>query len=100
MHESSRLQTGMTTDYVNRIIGRPCTELSRAEFGGSSTVMRMWEGTGSWLGNMNATFQNGRLMAKAQMGLSSISAGGSQTGSRPQVQEGVISQRRSFLAAS
>ena len=69
MQEFNRLQTGMTIGDVNRIIGCPGTELSRAEFGGSSTVMFMWEGTGSWLGNMNATFQDGRLMAKAQMGL-------------------------------
>ena len=69
MQEFNRLQTGMTISDVNRIIGCPGTELSRAEFGDSSTVRFMWEGSGSWLGNMNATFQDGRLMAKAQMGL-------------------------------
>src|SRR5690606_13982312 len=67
--ECNRLQTGTTIRDVNRISGCPGTELSRAEFGGSPTVMFMWEGTGSWLGNTNATFQDGRLMAKAQMGL-------------------------------
>lgn len=35
---------------------------------GITTVMFMWEGT-SFGGNMNAMFQNGKLVTKAQFGL-------------------------------
>ena len=69
MAEFSRLNTGMSYDDASRTIGCRGTELSRVDYGDYSTVMYMWEGTGTLIGNMNATFQNGRLIAKAQMGL-------------------------------
>lgn len=37
-------------------------------FGGQETVMLSWQGE-AFLSNMNATFINGKLTAKAQLGL-------------------------------
>jgi len=45
----------------------PGTEMSRSDIAGYTTVMYSWQGPG--LGNMNAMFQNGRLVTKAQFGL-------------------------------
>ena len=63
----NRVKNGMTFDQVTAIIGKPSQELSRSDLGGTETVMYMWEGS---LGaNMNAMFQNGKLVQKAQFGL-------------------------------
>ncbi|RWE60638.1 MAG: hypothetical protein E5V24_12620 [Mesorhizobium sp.] len=43
-------------------------ELSSSEFGGYETVMYIWDGNG-FGGNMNAMFQNGAMVSKAQFGL-------------------------------
>jgi hypothetical protein len=42
--------------------------MSQVAFGGQETVMVTWPGTG-FLSNMNATLDNDRLVAKAQLGL-------------------------------
>lgn len=63
----NRVKSGMTFDQVTAIIGQPSQEMSRTAIGGTETVMYMWEGH---LGaNMNATFQDGKLVQKAQFGL-------------------------------
>lgn len=67
MEGYNRIKTGMTFEQVTAIIGQPSQEMSRNELAGTETVMYMWEGM---LGaNMNAMFQNGKLVQKAQFGL-------------------------------
>lgn len=74
-----RIQTGMTYPEVVRILGTQRVLMSQHELdvpnlgGGQSQVssrdtrMHMWRDSG--LGTMNAVFQNGRLINKAQFGL-------------------------------
>jgi hypothetical protein len=50
-----------------RTIGEAGTEISRSELAGISTVMYSWQNPGG--ANMNAMFQNGSLVTKAQFGL-------------------------------
>jgi hypothetical protein len=68
MEKYSRVEPGMTYDQVVKILGQPDQELSRSEMAGITTVMYMWNGT-SVGGNMNAMFQSGKLVNKAQFGL-------------------------------
>lgn len=66
----NQIQTGMTYAQVVRIIGGEGTEISRVEIPGAGrTVMYAWDGKGTIGANMSATFQDGRLMSKAQAGL-------------------------------
>ncbi len=67
MANYNRLRTGMSYSQVVKILGSGGTELSSNDIGGYHTVMYMWQGDGG--GNMNAMFQNGRLIQKAQFGL-------------------------------
>jgi hypothetical protein len=64
-----KIQTGMTYSQVVEILGEPGEELSRSSFGDITTVMYSWKGKGSLGANMNAMFQNDRLISKAQFGL-------------------------------
>lgn len=64
-----QLQTGMSYSEAVAILGGPGKEISRSDLGGTSTVMYQWEAGGFSVGNMNAMFQNGRLVSKAQFGL-------------------------------
>ena len=68
MKQYSKVKMGMTYSEVVQILGEPDQELSRTELSGYTTVMYMWEGN-SLGGNMNAMFQNGKLVNKAQFGL-------------------------------
>ena len=61
------ITTGMAYDQVVAILGQPGEEISSSDIAGHSTVMYQWKGAG--LGNMNAMFQNGKLISKAQFGL-------------------------------
>lgn len=63
------IQTGMTYGEVTRILGKSGTELSSNDIAGIKTVMYMWENSNPSEGNMNAMFQDGKLIAKAQFGL-------------------------------
>jgi pyruvate/2-oxoglutarate dehydrogenase complex dihydrolipoamide acyltransferase (E2) component len=62
-----RVKTGMTYDEVHVIVGAHGQELSRVEVGGITAVVFMWQNRDG--SNMNVTFQNGRVAAKAQFGL-------------------------------
>jgi hypothetical protein len=67
MSEFSRLQSGATYQRAVSIIGAAGEEMSRSEIAGITTVMYGWKNfDGS---NMNAMFQNGGLVNKAQFGL-------------------------------
>jgi len=65
--EYDRIEEGMTYEQVKRTIGASGEELSRSDIAGYSTVMYSW--TNANRSNMNAMFQNGRLVNKAQFGL-------------------------------
>jgi len=67
MAEFSSLQTGMTYQQAVEIIGAPGEEMSRSDLAGYTTVMYGWKNSGG--SNMNAMFQNGALVNKAQFGL-------------------------------
>jgi Domain of Unknown Function with PDB structure (DUF3862) len=72
MANYNRLKTGMTYAQVVAILGKEGTELSSSEIGGTRGAMYMWKGDGlSKLAgaNMNAMFENGKLVSKAQLGL-------------------------------
>lgn len=64
-----RLHSGMTYAEAVAALGRPGQENSRSEMVGLTTVMYSWTGAGSIGANMNAMFQNDRLINKAQFGL-------------------------------
>ena len=69
MEKFSNMKAGMSYYQIERDIGCPARELSSSAIGGYKTVMVAWDGTGSFGANMNATFQNGVLVGKAQFGL-------------------------------
>jgi hypothetical protein len=61
------IQEGMSYAEVCAIIGEPGEELSRSDIAGYATVMYSWKNSNG--SNMNAMFQNGKLVNKAQFGL-------------------------------
>ena len=65
--EYARIKEGMNYSQVCRIIGVQGTEISRSSLAGITTVMYSW--TNGDYSNMNAMFQNDRLVTKAQFGL-------------------------------
>ena len=65
------IATGMTYKQVVSITGAEGEELSSNELGGISTVMYQWRSATAPGANMNAMFQNDRLVSKAQFGLAS-----------------------------
>jgi hypothetical protein len=50
------------------ILGKDGEELSSNEIAGVKTVMYKWDGNG-FAANMNAMFQNDKMMSKSQLGL-------------------------------
>jgi hypothetical protein len=64
----NRLKNGMKYADVVSIIGPPSQELSRTAIGGHEAVMFTWQ-VGFLGANMNAMFENGRLVSKAQINL-------------------------------
>ncbi len=65
--EYGRIQTGMTYEQVVEVIGVGGVELSRNQIGDLVTVMYSWTNENG--SNMNAMFQKGELIQKAQFGL-------------------------------
>ena len=63
------LETGMSYAEAVQILGRAGTEISRGDLANIVTVMYAWEGDGGVGANMNAMFQNDKLVTKAQLGL-------------------------------
>jgi hypothetical protein len=60
------ISPGMTYPQVRALLGREGELLSRSDIAGYTTVMYAWKNSH---GNMNAMFQDGRLVSKAQFGL-------------------------------
>jgi hypothetical protein len=69
MENYGKLQTGMTYEEVVAILGKQGEEMSSNDIGGYTTVMYKWDGDTGFGANMNAMFQNGKLIQKAQFGL-------------------------------
>ncbi|MBI4924127.1 MAG: hypothetical protein HY834_20520 [Devosia nanyangense] len=69
LKEYSALKAGMSLHRAASVIGCPGTEMSRVSIGGQETVLVSWRGTRGLFSNMNATFDNDRLVAKGQLGL-------------------------------
>lgn len=62
------LRMGMSYQDVVTILGSSGIEVTRSELGDLTTVMYEWYARNG-LGNMNAMFQNDRLVSKTQFGL-------------------------------
>ena len=65
--EYDQIATGMTYEQVKQIIGAPGEENAHDETAGFVTVSYQWMNSNG--SNMNAMFQNGKLVSKAQAGL-------------------------------
>lgn len=65
--EYDQLREGMALEDVQRIIGASGEEQSRSDLAGITTVMYSWMNSNG--SNMNAMFQNNKLITKAQFGL-------------------------------
>jgi hypothetical protein len=61
------ISKGMTYETVRNLIGADGVELSRSDLAGHTTVMYAWKNRNG--SNMNAMFQDGALVMKAQFGL-------------------------------
>lgn len=64
----NRLHDGMRYEDAVDVLGSPGEEVSSSRVGTTSTRMYSWSAARG-IGNMNAMFQNGRLVSKAQFGL-------------------------------
>lgn len=62
------LKSGASYSQAVAILGCEGEEISSSDMAGITTIMYMWNGA-SMGANMNAMFQNGRLVNKAQFGL-------------------------------
>lgn len=67
--EFESLKTGMTYNEVVSIIGSEGEMSSQVDVAGYDTKLYIWEGEGSIGANANVTFQNNKLVSKAQIGL-------------------------------
>lgn len=63
----AKIKTGMKYDEVVKILGAEGELLSESEIAGFKTQIYQWKA--GMMSNMNATFQNGKLMGKSQIGL-------------------------------
>lgn len=72
MSEFESISSGMTYEEVVEIIGSEGELLSESDLGigdAYKSAIYMWEGEGSLGANANVTFQGGKVLSKAQMGL-------------------------------
>lgn len=67
MANFNKLKTGMSYRQVVAILGSEGEVLSENEIAGTRTVMYQWKA--GYLANMNAMFQNDKLISKTQLGL-------------------------------
>lgn len=67
LEEYNAIREGMSYQEVASIIGDPGQEMSRSDIAGYNTVMYSWSNKNG--SNMNAMFQNDKLINKAQIGL-------------------------------
>ena len=65
--EFNKVQNGMSYSEVSRVFGSEGVVISANKIANIKTEMYEWRGKG--LGNVHITFQNGRVMSKAQFGL-------------------------------
>jgi len=68
MEQFTKIQEGMSYEEVVEILGSKGELLSSSDIAEYKTVMYQWKGT-SIMGNMNAMFQNNKMVSKAQFGL-------------------------------
>lgn len=72
LEEFNKIETGMTYEEVCEIIGGEGTLGSAVDIGVGEeykTEIYQWTGDGSIGANANVTFQGGKVMSKAQIGL-------------------------------
>ena len=71
LYEFDRIKTGMTYSEVVEIVGVEGTLMSEVDIGFEeyATKMYSWEGNGYKGSNATVTFQNGKVVSKAQIGL-------------------------------
>lgn len=69
LEKFNKIETGMTYEQVVTIIGEEGTVLSESEISNIKTIIYSWYGKGSIGANANVTFQNGKVISKAQFGL-------------------------------
>ncbi|MBS4869348.1 MAG: DUF3862 domain-containing protein [Eubacterium sp.] len=67
--EFNQIEAGMTYDEVCNIIGSKGTESATSSVAGYNTSIVTWYGNGLAGSNANVTFQNGKVLGKAQVGL-------------------------------
>jgi prepilin-type N-terminal cleavage/methylation domain-containing protein len=68
LEQFNKLETGMTVDEVNSMLG-PGTLAARSGFAVFEVTGYTWQGNGDIGANMSVQFENGRLTTKAQAGL-------------------------------
>ncbi len=68
MSQYTSLKLKMSYAEALKILGCEGEEISSSEIAGFKTAMYKWDGSSTGA-NMNAMFQNGRLITKAQFGL-------------------------------
>ena len=69
MEKFAYIKPGMSYEVVAAVLGSPGVEMSSSKIMGVTTVMYDWQNGGFMAGGMNATFQNNKLVSKAQFGL-------------------------------
>lgn len=69
LDEYNKIETGMSYADVTEIVGSYGNEEAKSDVAGYSSSIFTWVGAGPTGSNANVTFQNGRVIAKAQVGL-------------------------------
>ena len=69
LSQYNQIEIDMTRTEVRRIFGSNGTQMSTSSFGGITTSIYSWEGRGSVGANVLITFQDNRVVSKAQAGL-------------------------------
>lgn len=69
LNEFNSLSTNMSYEDAVKIVGGEGVVISEVDMSGYKTTMYQWEGKGDAGANANVTFQNGKLISKAQYGL-------------------------------